>query len=44
MSVLTNGLRMMAVKQELQSVVIGLVLMLAVYMDIVRRNRSLNAA
>jgi ribose transport system permease protein len=40
MSVLTNGLRIMSVKQELQSVVIGLVLMLAVYLDIVRRERT----
>ena len=40
MSVLTNGLRIMSVKQELQSVVIGMVLMLAVYLDIVRRDRA----
>ena len=40
MSVLTNGLRIMSVKQELQSVVIGLVLVLAVYLDIIRRTRA----
>lgn len=40
MSVLTNGLRIMSVKQELQSVVIGLVLMFAVYLDIVRRDKA----
>jgi ribose transport system permease protein len=43
MSVLTNGLRILSVKQELQSVVIGFVLMLAVYLDIVRRDRAARA-
>jgi ribose transport system permease protein len=44
MSVLTNGLRMMSVKQELQSVVVGLVLMLAVYLDVIRRSRAAKIA
>ena len=37
MSVLTNGLRMMAVEQEWQTVVTGVIIILAVYTDILRR-------
>ena len=40
MSVLTNGLRIMGVKQEWQTVVIGLVVILAVFIDIYRRRRQ----
>lgn len=39
MSVLTNGLRIMQVSQEWQSVVIGIVLAFAVYMDQIRRRK-----
>ncbi|NLX09285.1 MAG: ABC transporter permease [Chloroflexi bacterium] len=37
MSVLTNGLRIMSVPQEWQIVVTGAILVLAVYLDIIRR-------
>lgn len=40
MSVLTNGLRIMSVPQEWQTVVIGFVIILAVYGDILRRKKS----
>lgn len=40
MSVLTNGLRIMGVKQEWQTVVIGIVVILAVFIDIYRRRRQ----
>ncbi|MGI6777616.1 MAG: ABC transporter permease [Acetivibrionales bacterium] len=39
MSVLTNGLRILSVKQEWQTVVIGIVVIIAVYTDIIRRRR-----
>ncbi|RED64803.1 ABC transporter permease [Cohnella lupini] len=40
MSVLTNGLRILSVPQEWQTVVVGLVILLAVYGDILRRRKS----
>lgn len=40
MSVLTNGLRIMSVPQEWQTVVVGLVILFAVYTDILRRNKK----
>jgi ribose transport system permease protein len=40
MSVLTNGLRIMSVAQEWQIVVTGVIIILAVYIDILRRGRS----
>ena len=40
MSVLTNGLRIMSVAQEWQTVVTGVIIILAVYADILRRKRS----
>lgn len=40
MSVLTNGLRIMSIPQEWQTVVVGLVIILAVYMDIIRRRKE----
>ncbi|WP_256757101.1 ABC transporter permease [Cohnella sp. WQ 127256] len=40
MSVLTNGLRIMSVPQEWQTVVVGLVILLAVYADILRRRKA----
>ena len=40
MSVLINGLRILSVPQEWQSVVMGLVLALAVYYDLMRRRKS----
>ena len=40
MSVLTNGLRIMSVAQEWQTVVVGLVILLAVWTDILRRGRE----
>ena len=40
MSVLTNGLRIMSVAQEWQTVVTGLIIILAVYADILRRGKS----
>ena len=38
MSVLTNGLRIMSVAQEWQTVVTGVIIILAVYADILRRS------
>jgi len=40
MSVLTNGLRIMSVAQEWQTVVTGVIIILAVYIDILRRRRQ----
>ncbi|KIL41297.1 ribose ABC transporter permease [Gordoniibacillus kamchatkensis] len=40
MSVLTNGLRIMSVPQEWQTVVVGIVIMLAVYTDMMRRRKK----
>jgi ribose transport system permease protein len=40
MSVLTNGLRIMSVAQEWQTVVTGVIIILAVYADILRRKRA----
>jgi len=40
MSVLTNGLRILSVPQEWQTVVVGLVILLAVYADILRRRKT----
>jgi len=40
MSVLTNGLRILSVAQEWQTVLTGLIIILAVYTDILRRGRS----
>jgi ribose transport system permease protein len=40
MSILTNGLRILSVAQEWQIVVTGLIIILAVYADILRRRRS----
>jgi ribose transport system permease protein len=40
MNVLTNGLRIMSVAQEWQTVVTGVIIILAVYADILRRNRA----
>jgi ribose transport system permease protein len=39
MSVLTNGLRILSVPQEWQTVVTGVIIIGAVYMDIIRRRR-----
>ena len=39
-SVLTNGLRLLSVPQEWQIVVTGCIVVLAVYLDIVRRRRQ----
>ncbi|MEZ4610404.1 MAG: hypothetical protein R2838_09210 [Caldilineaceae bacterium] len=39
-STLTNGLRIMSVPQEWQMVVTGTIVILAVYLDIVRRSRQ----
>jgi len=39
-STLTNGLRIMSVPQEWQTVVTGAIVILAVYLDIVRRGQS----
>ena len=39
-STLTNGLRMMSVPQEWQITVTGLIIILAVYLDIIRRRRK----
>jgi ribose transport system permease protein len=39
-AVLTNGLRVTEVPQEWQSVVIGLVILVAVYLDMLRRRRT----
>jgi ribose transport system permease protein len=40
MSTLINGLRIMSVPQEWQTVVTGIILVLAVYMDILRRGKK----
>ena len=40
MNVLTNGLRILSVAQEWQTVVTGVVIILAVYADILRRKRA----
>lgn len=40
MSVLTNGLRILSVPQEWQMVVVGVVIFLAVYVDILRRKKA----
>jgi ribose transport system permease protein len=40
MSVLTNGLRILSVPQEWQTVVVGFVILLAVYADILRRKKA----
>lgn len=40
MSVLTNGLRILSIPQEWQTVVIGAIVILAVYTDILRRGRA----
>ncbi|HEX7715002.1 MAG TPA: ABC transporter permease, partial [Bacillota bacterium] len=37
MSVLTNGLRILSIPQEWQTVIIGAIVILAVYLDIIRR-------
>jgi ribose transport system permease protein len=39
-SVLTNGLRIMSVPQEWQTVITGAIVILAVYLDIIRRRQS----
>jgi len=40
MSVLTNGLRIMEIQQEWQYVVVGAVIIIAVFSDNVRRRRA----
>lgn len=40
MSVLTNGLRILSIPQEWQTVVIGSIVILAVYTDILRRSKA----
>jgi ribose transport system permease protein len=40
MSVLLNGLRIMSVAQEWQTVVTGLIIIAAVYADMLRRQRA----
>lgn len=40
MSVLTNGLRILSVPQEWQTVVVGFVIIFAVYLDILRRRKK----
>ncbi len=40
MSVLTNGLRIMSIPQEWQTVVVGIVILFAVYIDILRRKKA----
>lgn len=40
MSVLTNGLQILSVPQQWQTVIIGLVVLLAVYADILRRRKA----
>ena len=40
MSVLTSGLKIMAVPQEWQTVVIGIVVIIAVFIDILRRRKK----
>lgn len=43
MSVLTNGLRILSVPQEWQTVVVGIVIILAVYADMARRRKGAGA-
>lgn len=43
-STLTNGLRILSVPQEWQTVIIGAIVILAVYLDIVRRKREGSSA
>lgn len=40
MSVMTNGLRILSVPQEWQTVIVGIVVLLAVYADILRRRKA----
>jgi ribose transport system permease protein len=40
MGVLTNGLRIMSIPQEWQTVVVGVVILVAVYTDILRRGKA----
>ena len=40
MAVLTNGLRVLSVAQEWQTVVTGAIIILAVYADMMRRNKT----
>ncbi|MBT2500531.1 ABC transporter permease [Agromyces sp. ISL-38] len=40
MAVLTNGLRIMSIPQEWQSVAVGAVILIAVYLDILRRKNA----
>lgn len=40
MSVLTNGLRVLSIPQEWQTVVVGVVIIFAVFMDILRRKKQ----
>jgi len=40
MAVLTNGLRIISVPQEWQSVAVGVVILIAVYLDMLRRRRA----
>ena len=40
MSVLTNGLRILSVPQEWQTVMTGVIVIFAVYADILRRRRA----
>jgi ribose transport system permease protein len=42
-SILTNGLRILSVPQEWQTVVTGAIVIIAVYLDIVRRRRQVHA-
>lgn len=40
MSVLTNGLQIMSVAQEWRTVIVGVVIIIAVYADILRRRKQ----
>jgi ribose transport system permease protein len=40
MAVLINGLRIMAIQQEWQTVVVGVVIIIAVYTDSLRRRKG----
>ncbi|HAT86006.1 MAG TPA: ribose ABC transporter permease, partial [Rhizobiales bacterium] len=40
MAVLTNGLRVLSVAQEWQTVVTGVIIILAVYADMVRKGKT----
>jgi len=40
MSVLTNGLTLMSIPQEWQQVAVGVVIILAVYLDMMRRKKT----